>query len=91
MEVNCCDLYETCDNREEIPRSLQWTGIRDFVVIDSTVSSLPHWGRVMHIWVSNLTVTGSDIGLSPGRRQAIIWTNAGLLLIGSLGTNFSEI
>ena len=27
----------------------------------------------------------------PGRRQAIIWTNAGILLIGTLGTNFSEI
>ena len=25
------------------------------------------------------------------RRQAIIWTNAGMLLIGPLGTNFSEI
>ena len=29
--------------------------------------------------------------LSPGRRQAIIWTNAGILLIRTLGTNFSEI
>ena len=28
---------------------------------------------------------------SPGRRQAIIWTNAGILLIGPLGTNFCEI
>ena len=43
-----------------------------------------------HICVSRLTVTGSDNGLSPGRRQAIIWTNAGILLIGPLGTNFSE-
>ena len=34
---------------------------------------------------------GSDNGLSPDRRQAIILTNAGLLLIGPLGTNFSEI
>ena len=25
------------------------------------------------------------------RHQAIIWTNAGLLSIGALGTNFSEI
>ena len=32
-----------------------------------------------------------DNGLSPGRRGAIIWTNAGILLIGPLGTNFSEI
>ena len=42
-----------------------------------------------HICVGNLTITGSDNGLSPD--QAIIWTNAGILLIGSLRTNFSEI
>ena len=52
---------------------------------------LTHWGRVTYICVSKLTITGSDNGLSPGRRQAIIWTNDGLLLIGPLGTNFSEI
>ena len=51
---------------------------------------LTHWGRVKHICVIRLTITGSDNGLSPGRRQAIIWTNAGILLIGSLGTNFGE-
>ena len=44
-----------------------------------------------HICVSKLTIIGSDNGLSPGRRQAIIWTNAGVLLIGTLGTNFNEI
>ena len=38
---------------------------------------LTHWGRVAHICVSKLTIIGSDNGLSPGRRQAIIWTNAG--------------
>ena len=37
------------------------------------------------------SIIGSDNGLSPGRRQAIIWTNDGILLIGPLGTNFSEI
>ena len=52
---------------------------------------LTHWGRVTHICVSKLTIIGSDNGLSPDRRQAIIWTNAGLLLIEPLGTNFSEI
>ena len=41
--------------------------------------------------VNKLTIIGSDDGLSPDRRQATIWTNAGLLLIGPLGTNFSEI
>ena len=45
----------------------------------------------MHIYVSKLIIIGSDNGLSPDRRQAIIWTNAVLLLIGPLGTNFSEI
>ena len=44
-----------------------------------------------HKYVGNLTIIGSDNGLSPVRRQAIIWTNAGILLIGPLGTNFCEI
>ena len=52
---------------------------------------LTHWGRVTHICLNKLTIISSDNGLSPGRRQAIIWTNAGILLIGPLGTNFSEI
>ena len=52
---------------------------------------LTHWCQATHICVSNLTIIGSDNGLSPGRRQAIIWTNAGILLIGPFGTNFSEI
>ena len=43
-----------------------------------------------HICVGKLTNIGSDHGLLPGRRQAIIWTIAGILLIGPLGTNFSE-
>ena len=44
-----------------------------------------------HIWVNELTIIGSDNGFSPGRHQAIIWTNAGILLIKPLETNFSEI
>ena len=49
------------------------------------------WGRVTHICVGNLTISGSDNGLAPNRRQAIIWTNAGILLIGPLRTAFSDI
>ena len=45
----------------------------------------------MHMCVCNLTIFGSDNGLSPGRRQAIILTSAGILLIGTLGTNFGDI
>ena len=54
-------------------------------------TQLTHWGRVTHKCVGILTIIGPDNGLSPGRRQAIIWTNAGILLIGPWGTNFSDI
>ena len=51
---------------------------------------LTHWDRMTHICVSKLTIIGSDNGLSPVRCQAIIWTNAGILLIGPLGTSCNE-
>ena len=50
-----------------------------------------HWDRVTHICVSRLTIISSDNCLSPVRRQAIIWTNADILVIGPLEINFSEI
>ena len=56
-----------------------------------SLNVLTHWGRVTHICVSKLNIIGSNNGLSPGRRQAIIWTNTGILLIWPLGTNFSEM
>ena len=55
------------------------------------VSCLTHSGRVTLIWIGNLTIIGSDNGLLPGWLQTIICTNAGILLIGPLGTNLSEI
>ena len=55
------------------------------------IKCLTNWGRVTHICVGKLSIIGPDNGLSPGRRQAIIRTNAGTLLIRPLGTNFSEI
>ena len=55
------------------------------------IGLLTHWGRVTHICVDNLTIIASDNGLSPVRRQAIIWTNDGILLMRPLGTHFSEI
>ena len=42
---------------------------------------------MLHISVSKHTIIGSDNGLSPGRRQAIIWTNAEILFIWPLGTS----
>ena len=52
---------------------------------------LTPWGWVTHICVGILTIIGSDNGSSPNRRQAIIRTNAGILLIGPLGENFDEL
>ena len=57
----------------------------------TTKHFLTHWGRGTHICISKLTIIGTDNGLSPGRHQAIIWTNAGILSIQTLWTNFSEI
>ena len=48
------------------------------MMVHFRVLVLTHWGRVTLICVSKLTIIGSDNGLSPGRRQAIIWTNAGI-------------
>ena len=53
--------------------------------------SLTHWGRMAYICVGKLTIIVSDNGLSPGRRQAIVWTNAEILLIGRPRTYFIEI
>ena len=44
-----------------------------------------------YICINKLTIIGSDNSLSTEQHQAIIWTNAGILLMGFLGTNFSEI
>ena len=44
-----------------------------------------------HICIIKRTIIGSDNGLSPGRCQVIIWTNAGKLWIWPFGTNISEI
>ena len=54
---------------------------------DKVKFPLTHWGRVTHICVSKLTVIGSNDGLSPGRRKPL----SEPMLIGPLGTNFSEI
>ena len=47
--------------------------------------------QVSHICVSKLTIIGSDDGLSPGQRQAIIWTNAGISLTWPIETKFYKI
>ena len=69
-------------------KSLIWNFVQNS---QGPMNSLTHWGRVTHICVSQLTIIGSDNGLSPDRHQVIIWTNDGILLFGLLERNFSEI
>ena len=79
-------------NRNKFRRNLNQNSHIAFKnVCKMTAIKSTQWGRVTHLCVSKLTTIGSDNGLSPGRRQAIIWTSAGILLIRSLGTTFSEI
>ena len=86
--VGLWDLYERrCVRIIDTGIDLNWR----WLMIISVTHWLTHWGRVTHICVIKLIIIGSEIGLSPGRRQAIFWTNDGLLLIRNLGTNFSEI
>ena len=88
----CCSLDESCYE------SSRWRGLGgemfDYVhnwwIAANLLSLITHWGRVTQICVGKRTMIGSDNGLSPGRRQAIIWTSAGILLIGPLVTNSSE-
>ena len=69
---------------------IQW--ISKLPLMGSKKKLFTHWYRVMHKCVGKLTNIGSnDNGLSPGQRQAFIWSNVGKLLIGPLGTNLSKI
>ena len=56
-----------------------------------SIQVLTDWSLMTHICASKLTIIGPDYGFSPCRRQAIIWTDAGILLIRILATNVSEI
>ena len=76
--------------RQAIPRT-NHPPVHLCIYVWGGLSKLTHWGRVTHICVSKLTIIGSDNGLSPDRRQAIIRTNAEISLIWNLGTSFSEI
>ena len=53
--------------------------------------TLTYWGQMTHKCINKLTTIDSDNGSSPDRHQAVISTNADILLIGPFGTNFREI
>ena len=53
----------------------------DILLAFSNAFSLTHRGLAIHTSL-NLVIIGADNGLPPIPGQAIIWTNAGILLIG---------
>ena len=36
------------------------------------------------MYIGNVIIIGTEHSLSPGRRQVIIWNNAGILLVGTI-------
>ena len=98
--AQCLKLKFSLTSSENFPLSLM---SYDFTCLGTTSTSpaqlIPardtwetiSFNRMTHICISNLTIIGSDNVLLPGQHHTIIWTNAGILLIGPLGTNFSEI
>ena len=97
MEVRTWSFYKVQFDIQEIMNtllSIQWCnkwGVWQLhILIYHKCVRLTHCGPSTLIRVSKLTIGGSDNGLSPGRRQAIIWIKARILLIVSLGTNFTE-
>ena len=78
--INFTNLIQQCWPRFSMPHN--------FTKIPSIKTHLP---LVPHICQWSRSVLVSDNGLSPIRRPAIIWTSPGLLSIGPLGTNYSEI
>ena len=76
------------DRTQVGPMLAPWTLLSGYV-IPWWLSHLP---LVPHICASvNYVSTGSGNGLSPIWHQAITWTDANLLSIGPLRTNFSEL
>ena len=90
-EFKISEVFWHFQGREVSPNHVGHFDWRHLINRKHTRPAITLWGRETHICVSKLTIIGPDNGLSPGRRQAIIWTNAEILLIRTRGTNFSEI
>ena len=90
QKVSIGSVNGLVQNRQQ---AITWTSDDPFHwwIFVSPSLVLTHWGRVTPICIYKLTIIGSGDGLSPGRHQANIWTNAEILVIGPSGTNFSEI
>ena len=82
-----CNLWDRLPAKTEVVPGISFFGTET----STGMHILTCLGYVTHICVGRLNIIVSYNSLSPGRRQAIIWTNAGILLIGPLGINYSEI
>ena len=71
-------------------KAIQFGSEKRWPTLFGVWTNLTHLPLVPHICVSESVSIGSDNGLSPIWRQAIIRTSAGLLSIRPLGANFSE-
>ena len=76
-----CQRYRITVRRNSAPSiSRGWLFSQNYEIIEAET----------YIYVSKLTIISSENYLSPGRRKAIIWTNHLILLMRTIGTNFSE-
>ena len=68
---------------------LRWINLSNTMMLPLIWLIITLWSS--DICINKLTIIGSDNGLAPVKREAIIWTNDGIMLIGPLGTNLSDI
>ena len=85
----CC--FPLSDSPGQVKLPVGQVDIKWISYLPAYLIILTHCHWVTHICIIKLTIIGCDNGLSPKQRQAIIWTNAGILLIGPLGTTSSRI
>ena len=96
FDIVCRATVATCNNNRSPWALFVWSILPivagawctlhlNILYYPTLIMSLTQWGRVTHLCVSNLTTISSDNGLSLGRRQAIIWANAEILLIQTSG------
>ena len=78
------------DSLKPMQTGFNYKNVISVSFVNGITCSLTHWGLVKHICVSKLIIIGSDNGLWPSQRQAIIWTNARILSIRPLGTKLIE-
>ena len=72
--VSAADLGPVMDVKDPLMKEIRRFKFREKIIRDFRVNL----GRLC---ISKLTIIGSDNGLAPNRRQAIIWTNAATLSI----------